>query len=338
MSNFAQGSKSKAISDRSGMEFPYREMRKEWNGSLVHISEFEEKHPQLEPKVQKGDAQGLQNARPDRTEPPVAHILTSNAFSSGARDTIIVNVNDPGHGFVNGDVVRFRGTESKFPEYPQVSRLEAHDVNVAQGHIVTKIDNDNFSFSPNDTLDKFLTDNCTPGVTTVYVDMDGVLTEYYQAVATYATSVGLLESGGDWYDMSPSIELAAINAAPSTYFQNLAKRAEADALVDLVIAKNNTWDVLSTGPTYNAQKTAWITANYGTPGSGVGRAPATVNYATNFNKGPYGGPNKLLIDDRTEYINQFETAGGKGFKYYESGGILKFGGDRASVGPVTLLA
>ena len=43
--------------------------------------------------------------------------------------------------------------------------------------------------------------------------MDGVLTEYYQAVATYATSVGLLESGGDWYDMSPSIELAAITVS-----------------------------------------------------------------------------------------------------------------------------
>ena len=151
MSNFAQGSKSKAISDRSGMEFPYREMRKEWNGSLVHISEFEEKHPQLEPKVQKGDAQGLQNARPDRVEPPVPHLLTNNAFTSGARDSIIINVNAVSHGFVNGDVVRFRGAESKFPEYPEVSRLEAHDVNVAQGHVVTKIDNDNFSFSPNDT-------------------------------------------------------------------------------------------------------------------------------------------------------------------------------------------
>ena len=65
---------------------------------------------------------------------------------------------------------------------------------------------------------------------------------------------------------------------------------------------------------------------------------AGIDFATNFNKGPYGGPNKLLIDDRTTYINQFEAAGGKGFKYYESGGILKFGGDRASVGPVTLLA
>ena len=137
------------------------------------------------------------------------------------------------------------------------------------------------------------------------------------------------------------IEAAAVNAAPTTYFQNLAKRAEADALIDLVIAKNGSWEVLSSqvvGTNQVAQKDAWVTANFGTPGSGVGRAPAATNYATNFNKGPYGGANKILIDDRTTYINQFEAAGGKGFKYYESGGILKFGGDRASVGPVTLLA
>ena len=50
MSNFATGKKSKAISDRSGMAFPYNEMVKEWNGSLVHKSEFESKHPQLELK------------------------------------------------------------------------------------------------------------------------------------------------------------------------------------------------------------------------------------------------------------------------------------------------
>ena len=41
--------KNKAISDRSGMAFPYREMVKEWNG-FVHKSEFEAKHPQLFPK------------------------------------------------------------------------------------------------------------------------------------------------------------------------------------------------------------------------------------------------------------------------------------------------
>ena len=40
--------RSQAISDRSGMAFPYTEMVKEWNGSLVHYSEFEPKHPQIE--------------------------------------------------------------------------------------------------------------------------------------------------------------------------------------------------------------------------------------------------------------------------------------------------
>ena len=69
MANRATGKFSKAISDRSGMEFPYKEMVKEWNGSFVHISEFEAKHPQLEIKPHTSDPQGLRDARPDRTEP-----------------------------------------------------------------------------------------------------------------------------------------------------------------------------------------------------------------------------------------------------------------------------
>ena len=48
----------------SGMAFPYDEMVREWNGSLVHYSEFEAKHPQLEPKPTTADGQGLRNARP----------------------------------------------------------------------------------------------------------------------------------------------------------------------------------------------------------------------------------------------------------------------------------
>ena len=65
----ASGKYAKAISDRSGMEFPYNEMVKEWNGSLVHKSEFEAKHPQLERQKQGADAQSLQDARPARVEP-----------------------------------------------------------------------------------------------------------------------------------------------------------------------------------------------------------------------------------------------------------------------------
>ena len=66
---YAKGKYSQSISDRSGQAFPYNEMVKEWNGSLVHISEFEAKHPQLDPKAHKADAVALQNARPQRAAP-----------------------------------------------------------------------------------------------------------------------------------------------------------------------------------------------------------------------------------------------------------------------------
>jgi len=62
--SFSKGKFAKAISDRSGFAYPYNEMVKEWNGSLVHYSEFEEKHPQLEPKKHAVDAEALKNPRP----------------------------------------------------------------------------------------------------------------------------------------------------------------------------------------------------------------------------------------------------------------------------------
>ena len=66
---FAKGKYAQSISDRSGQAFPYREMVKEWNGSLVHTSEFEAKTPQLEPKPKRADPQALYNARPQRAAP-----------------------------------------------------------------------------------------------------------------------------------------------------------------------------------------------------------------------------------------------------------------------------
>ena len=61
MPKYATGKHAKAISDRSGVEFPYREMVREWNGSFVHVSEFEPKQPQLEPKPMSADAISLRN-------------------------------------------------------------------------------------------------------------------------------------------------------------------------------------------------------------------------------------------------------------------------------------
>ena len=91
----AIGKHAKFISDRSGLEFPYSEMVIEWNGSRVHISEFEKKHPQLEPKRFMAEPQGLRNARPDRVEPAVARLLGPNPFSitSGSTTITVTEVN-----------------------------------------------------------------------------------------------------------------------------------------------------------------------------------------------------------------------------------------------------
>ena len=64
MSSFSQGRYALAISDRSGLAFPYNEMVREWNGALVHNSEYEPKQPQLGPFTKVLDVQALKNARP----------------------------------------------------------------------------------------------------------------------------------------------------------------------------------------------------------------------------------------------------------------------------------
>ena len=106
---FAKGKYAKAISDRSGMEFPYNEMIKEWNGSLVHISEYEAKQPQLELRHRGGDAQGLKDARPARTENEVSRMLGPNPFETIAASSGIINVYEKSHGRSTSDTVRFRG-------------------------------------------------------------------------------------------------------------------------------------------------------------------------------------------------------------------------------------
>jgi|TARA_E500000318_G_scaffold105887_1_gene113311 hypothetical protein len=85
---YARGKYAKAISDRSGMAFPYREMVTEWNGSFVHKSEFEPKHPQIRRKHIKADAVALANARPRQKDDNKDFILyISNGFFSSTGDS-----------------------------------------------------------------------------------------------------------------------------------------------------------------------------------------------------------------------------------------------------------
>ena len=135
----AVGKYSKFISDRSGMEFPYKEMVIEWNGARVHISEFEKKHPQLEPKPHSADPQGLLNARPDRTEPAVARILTLNPLKLTNGSTTI-NVFEENHGRSTSDTVRFRDGEGSFG-------ITSADINKSAGFTITKVDANNYTFT-----------------------------------------------------------------------------------------------------------------------------------------------------------------------------------------------
>ena len=115
MSKYASGKHARAISDRSGMEFPWKEMVREWNGSLVHFSEFEPKQPQLEPTRYTGDPQGLMNARPARVELPTADFLPTNPFTAenvGGGIGGVYSVSHPDSKIQVGDFVRLMTLES----------------------------------------------------------------------------------------------------------------------------------------------------------------------------------------------------------------------------------
>jgi hypothetical protein len=136
----ARGKHSKAISDRSGMEFPYLEMMKEWNGSFVHRSEFESKHPQLEIRAKHGDEQGLMNARPARTENSVIILLNPDPFKTIAASSGIINVSEQSHGRSTGDTVRFRGalsTSAAFNNPKTFDGIAAANLAKAAGYSIT---------------------------------------------------------------------------------------------------------------------------------------------------------------------------------------------------------
>ena len=115
MAKYATGKYAKAISDRSGMEFPYKEMVREWNGSLVHVSEFEPKQPQLEPKPMNGDAISLRNVRPSREAPAVLGMIPEDGFQTYEAGSRIINVSFPGHGLTTSTTYRFRGQPTTSP-------------------------------------------------------------------------------------------------------------------------------------------------------------------------------------------------------------------------------
>ena len=147
MTNLSKGRHAIAISDRSGMQFPYREMVKEWNGAFVHISEYEPKQPQLDPIPTPGDPQGLQNARPGRTEPPTFDILPDNPFRSTAASAVMETW-APNVNYSNGDYVRFSEIKSGVSDVPVSAIQLATTLNGAINSTQNTITLTNASYFP----------------------------------------------------------------------------------------------------------------------------------------------------------------------------------------------
>ena len=110
---YASGKRSQAISDRSGMAFPYKEMVKEWNGSLVHISEYEPKHPQLDPPYHKADAIALRNPRSQKFQQPTE--VSGVLADSGGTVVGVANLTLPGDFAFNN-----QGTSTMIPADPSL--------------------------------------------------------------------------------------------------------------------------------------------------------------------------------------------------------------------------
>ena len=78
MGAFASGKHAFGLSDRSGFRYRIKDMRKEWNGSLVGKDEYEEKHPQLTPSRVPTDPEAIRNARPDNDDDLSSFVVYTN--------------------------------------------------------------------------------------------------------------------------------------------------------------------------------------------------------------------------------------------------------------------
>ena len=214
MGKYASGKHALAISDRSGMAFPYTEMVREWNGSLVHISEFEAKQPQLEPKPVGSDPQALYNPRPQPASKTSLILLNSNPFTSVIYSgTTYVNVFSEDHQRAAGSIVRFRGPPevtsagpagSDLIEQPKLRNLQAF-INIPTFDNVSDLNNANgFTIA----LGKIDAAGAVTGATTT----DPLTTpiNYFYITSTSTATTGGIFGGGDNTSAGP-VTLEVVN-------------------------------------------------------------------------------------------------------------------------------
>ena len=214
MGKYASGKYALAISDRSGMAFPYDEMVREWNGSLVHYSEFEAKQPQLDPKPVGSDPQGLYNPRPQPASKVSLILLGNNPFTSVIYGgTTYVNIFSEDHQRSAGDVVRFRGPPvvtsagpagSDLIEQPKLRNLQAF-ATIPTFDNVSDLNNVNgFTIA----LGQIDSSGTVTGATTSDSLTDPI--NYFYITSTSSATLGGVSGGGDNCSAGP-VTLEVVN-------------------------------------------------------------------------------------------------------------------------------
>ena len=212
MGKYASGKYAYAISDRSGLKFPYDEMVREWNGSLVHTSEYEPKQPQLEPKPVGSDPQALYNPRPQPASKTSLILLDNNPFTTVIYSgTTYVNVFSEDHQRAAGSTVRFRGAPVVTAAGPGGTNPD--DIKNLQ------------QFATIPTFDNVSDLNNTSGFTIALgqIDSSGNITgatttdsltqpiNYFHITSTSSATSGGISGGGDNCSAGP-VTLGVVNA------------------------------------------------------------------------------------------------------------------------------
>jgi len=145
----------------------------------------------------------------------------------------------------------------------------------------------------------------------VYVDMDGVLADFF---TEYAKLAGI--ESGNYRDIPPAKTDPTLNKMVGTdFFARLPKFPTADKLLQMVVQAADSYNICSSPLRGDHEgsahyKKVWINKHLNIPPKNIYIVSNKAKYAKNAN----GMPN-VLIDDRGSNITAWEAAGGIGIKY-----------------------
>ena len=143
---------------------------------------------------------------------------------------------------------------------------------------------------------------------TVFLDMDGVLVDFFNAFAKLANVK-------HWKQMDPQRLQDVLNKiVGSDYFAKLPKTNTCDSIIEMVVDFAGSYSILSSplrGDIANStkHKRAWVMDNL---------SPQPTTTIIVRDKSQYAlinGVQNILIDDRANNIHKWKEAGGYGIKY-----------------------